>query len=393
MHEIQDEGIKHPQKYIDAATLTKDECRQAIASALEKIDGNLSAFTDRFPSAASEGGIYRATENTDWTSSFWTGMLWLAYELTGRAAYRQTAETQLQSFKERIEGRINTDTHDLGFLYTLSCVAAYKLTGNEAAKATALRAADLLMERYLPKAGILQAWGDPNDPNEQGRMIIDCCMNLPLLYWASETAGEPRYRDAAYAHIRQAARYLIRDDASSFHTFYMDVATGQPKYGTTHQGYSDTSCWARGQAWAIYGFALSYRYTGDPELLEAAQKVSNYFLNRLPEDDVCCWDLVFTEGKEPRDSSAAAIAACGLLEIARRLPITEPYKPLYEKAASRILRSLMNDYVTGTDSNGLLRHAVYSMPHHRGVDECCIWGDYFYCEALARAARDWQPYW
>lgn len=374
---------------------TKEQCRQAIDYVLAQLDRSLDLFADQFPAPASVNLVYPAIGNTEWTSSFWTGMLWLAYEVTGDDKYRAKAELQLDSFKERVEQRIGTETHDLGFLYTLSCVAAYKLTGNEEAKQTALLAADMLMERYFEQAGIIQAWGNLNNPSQRGRMIIDCAMNLPLLYWASETTGDPRYYQAAECHIQQTAKYIIREDASTYHTFYMDTESGEPRYGKTSQGYSDDSCWSRGQAWAIYGLPLSYRYTGDSSLIRLAEKVANYYLNRLPEDYVCYWDLIFTEGDEERDSSAAAIAACGMLELAKHLPLVEESRRRYENAALLTLESLAAHYTTVTrpESNGILLHAVYGKPLGNGIDECCIWGDYYYFEALVRTYQDWKPYW
>ena len=161
------------------------------------------------------------------------------YAIRSYYEYREAAESGLSSFKKRVEERIATDTHDLGFLYSLSAVAAYRLTGNDEARSMALKAADLLAERFFPKAGIIQAWGDLSDPKECGRMIMDCLMNLPLLYWASEATGDPRYAEMAVSHARQSAAYLVREDHTSYHTYYMDVETGEPKYGNTHQGYAD----------------------------------------------------------------------------------------------------------------------------------------------------------
>jgi len=355
----------------------------------------LSMFTSKFPAPSSHRLVYSATENTDWTTGFWTGMLWLAYEVTGDDKYRRAAEVQVESFKRRIDERYHTDTHDLGFLYSLSCVASYKITNNREAAGSALKAAKQLMERYHPRAGIIQAWGDLNDPAERGRMIIDCCMNLPLMYWASDETGNARYGLAASEHAKKAAAHIVREDASTFHTFFMDPDTGEPKHGETHQGYADHSCWARGQAWGIYGFMLSYTYMRDPELLELTKKLTNYFLNRLPEDMVCYWDLIFTDGDQERDSSAAAIAACGMLELAKHLPLTDESKRLYENAAVRIVESLTDRYTTAAHphSNGILMHAVYNKPRGMGIDECTIWGDYFYFEALVRLLKDWRLYW
>ncbi len=395
MKNIRDEGIKNPQQYAEIFTPTQEFCDTAIQYVLKKIDQSLDLFIDKFPAPASENLVYPTIENIEWTTAFWTGMLWLAYEVTGDNKYRAVAERNLESFTARIEHKQRVDHHDLGFLYTLSSVSAYKLTGNEQAKHAALQAADHLITRYFDKAGIIQAWGDLSNPEQRGRMIVDCLMNLPLLYWAAQVTGNRKYHDIAQTHAQQTVRHIVREDASTFHTFYMDVETGAPKYGKTQQGYSDDSCWARGQAWAIYGFPLSYRYLKEWELIELAQKVANYFLNRLPEDMIAYWDLVFTEGDEERDSSSASIAACGLLELAKYLPLTNPYRHTYEQAAIAMVRSLAKDYTTveHPESNGILMHAVYSKRRNRGVDECCIWGDYYYFEALIRLRQDWQMYW
>lgn len=394
MKEVFFEKIKKLDNY-NNCDISKEEIEKAINFVLQKIDNNMDKFTYKFPAPSSKNNIYEAIDNNDWTSCFWTGMLWLAYEATGNEKYRKVAEIQLESFKKRINEKICTDTHDLGFLYSLSCVAAYKLTGNIEAKNTALKAAEELTKRYFVKAGIIQAWGDLTDINQRGRMIIDCCMNLPLLYWASEITGDKKYYDIAYSHIQNAEKYIIREDASSYHTFYMDVETGKPKFGKTAQGYSDDSCWARGQAWGIYGLPLSYIYTGDKSLLDMANKLANYFINRLPEDEICYWDLIFTEGNEERDSSSAAIAACGLMELAKHLPEEYVYKTTYKNVANKMLKSLIENYTTidMPESNGVLLHGVYSKPGNDGVDECCIWGDYYYFEALVRASKSWELYW
>lgn len=395
MKKINDEGIQHMEQYSDFPKVDRVFCERAAAFALSQIDRNLREFAEKYPAPASKDLIYPAIDNVEWTSSFWTGMLWLAYELTGDRKYREKAEQQLPSYRRRIREQISTDTHDLGFLYTLSCVAAYKLTANQEARAIALEAAQLLTARFFEKAGIIQAWGDLNDPRQRGRMIIDCCLNLPLLYWAAVESGNEKYRTIANSHLVQAAHYIVREDASTYHTFYMDVETGAPRFGRTAQGYSDTSCWSRGQAWGIYGFVLNYRYLRDWNYIGLAKKLANYFLNRLPEDRVCYWDLNFTCGNEERDSSAAAIAACGLMEMSRCLPLSDLSKRIYENAALQIIRSLTENYTTVgiSKSNGILLHGVYNKPAGEGVDECNIWGDYFYFEALVRLLKDWQPYW
>ncbi|TNV22935.1 glucuronyl hydrolase [Buttiauxella sp. B2] len=373
----------------------KRKLDNALESVTKKLDKTIIAVGDKFPNEACENGKWQPTGNVEWTTSFWPGQLWLAWEMTGDDKYRQAAERYLPSFAERLNKRIETATHDLGFLYTLSCINAWRLTGNEEARKTALLAADILMERFNPVANIIQAWGDLNDPQQQGRMIIDCNMNLPLLYWASQQTGDARYAQAATAHAQQAAKYIVRPDASTFHTYYMDVITGEPRFGNTHQGYSDTSCWSRGQAWGIYGFLLTYLYTGDKSMVDLTRSLAHYFINRLPEDDVCHWDLALLGTDAVRDSSAAAITACGLLELVKVLPALDEHRAHYEEMALRIIQSLTDNYLARDDEpcEGLLKHSVYHMASGKGVDECCSWGDYFYLEALARVRQVWSLYW
>ena len=374
---------------------TKIWIEQALGQAVAKISANTVEFYTLVPGPASVNERYLPEKNDYWTASFWVGMLWLAKEYTKDAQFDEAITAQMVEFKKRLDEKIGLNTHDIGFLYTLSAVAEYRLTGSVSAKEMIIRAANELMTRFHPVSGIIQAWGNLNNIEERGRMIIDCNMNLPLLYVASQLTGDETYKQAAYSHAKQAAKYIIREDHSTYHTFYMDTVTGEPKHGKTAQGYSDDSCWARGQAWGIYGFALSYLYTGDETFLDAASKLADYFLKRLPDDKVCYWDLDFTTGDEERDSSAAAILVCGLLELSKQLPLSNPKKEIYNQSALEILHALSTNYTTvkQPESNGLLRHAVYAKPDGKGINECCIWGDYFYMEALTRVNKSWYSYW
>ncbi|MEQ9720446.1 glycoside hydrolase family 88 protein [Yersinia alsatica] len=394
-HSVKTEALRPIELHQTDRLALRQKLDEALARTTRKLDKNMIAFGDKFPGEACENGVWPRTENVEWTTGFWPGQLWLVWEMTGDKKYREAAERYVASFTERIEKRIDTATHDLGFLYTLSCVNAWRLTGNESARRSALKAADALMERFNPTAKIIQAWGDLNDPEQQGRMIIDCNMNLPLLYWASEQTGDPRYAQAAIAHVEQAAKYIVRPDASTWHTYYMDVKTGEPRFGNTHQGYNDTSCWSRGQAWGIYGFLLSYLHSGDKSMVELSRSLAHYFINRLPEDNICHWDLALLGTNAVRDSSAAAIAACGLLELVKILPTLDQHRAHYEEMALCIVESLTDNYLARDDEacEGLLKHSVYHMASGKGVDECCSWGDYFYLEALARLRQVWHSYW
>lgn len=351
----------------------------------------------RFPASASVAGRYpvywqeEVNDGNAWTSGFWPGLLWLAFEVSGDEAFEAAALPYVDLFAERLERRIWVDHHDLGFLYTPSCVAAHRLAGSLRARDVALGAAGLLADRFQPKGGFIQAWGPVNDAASY-RLIIDCLLNIPLLFWATETSGDPRFRRLATTHLNTTLDHIVRPDDSTYHTFFFDPVTGLPSRGETRQGFSDGSCWARGQAWGIYGIALAMRHVRDGTLAGYFMRVTDYFLRHLPPDKVCYWDLAFQSGPEERDSSAAAIAVCGLLEALPFLPAGNQ-RDRYERAAHDILRGLIVHCTAGDHEDGLLAHGVYSKPHRAGVDECCIWGDYFFLEALLRLRMQWTPYW
>ena len=377
--------------------ITDGEALTALERAVNQVRLNLPKYTKRCQNHSSVNGIYPACGNTQWTCGFWPGEVWLAYERTGEDAFRQAGEVLVESFHRRIVKHIRVAHHDMGFLYTPSCVAAFKLTGNPRAREAAILAAEQLISRFQPKGEFIQAWGRMG-ARMNYRFIIDCLLNLPLLYWASRETGDGKYTDIANRHTATCLANSFRPDGSTFHTFYMNK-DGSPGYGRTCQGYRDDSFWARGQAWGIYGSILSYRHTGAPKALDAFHRALDFYLTRLPEDLVPCWDMLFQpDSGEPRDSSSAAITACGLLEAARVLPGEGGG---YEKLAREMMGSLARDYAVAEPApgTGLILHGTYSKksPYNtcfpEGVDECTSWGDYFYMEALTRLAGDWDPYW
>ena len=374
------------------------EIRDAHNKAVSLIEHNVDEFFDCFPGANSENNFYRQTENTDWTEGFWTGELWLAYESNKDDKLKEAALCQVDNFLYRIEHHINTDHHDMGFLYSPTCVAAWKLVGSEKGKNAAIAAADQLLTRYQPSGRFLQAWGTMDDPDNY-RYIIDCMLNVPLLYWAAQVTGSDHYREIAAAHTATTLANSFRPDGSTYHTFFMNP-DGTPKGGRTCQGYKDDSFWARGQAWGVYGSAIGYTYTHDEKFLDVFRKALAFYLSRLPEDMIPCWDMLFApESGEPRDSSSAAIVACGLLEAAKYVDETEAAQ--WRTLARQMLASLAANYAVkpGTLGSGQLLHGTYSKksPYNtctpEGVDECTSWGDYFYMEALTRLTKDWEMYW
>ena len=235
---------------------------------------------------------------------------------------------------------------------------------------------------------------------ENYRLIIDCLLNVPLLYWASQETGDESYRQIADRHVHTTLENVIRPDFSTWHTFFFDPVTGNPDHGATCQGYGDGSAWARGQAWGIYGTALAYRYTKREEYKYIFRGVSKYYIEHLPKDLVPYWDLEFSDGDaQPRDSSSASIAACGMLEMAKYLYDEEA--AFYRDLAEKFIGSVYRNYAVKDfeKSNGIVLHSTYSnrSPYNTcnpcGVDECNSWGDYFYMEALTRLQKDWQIYW
>ena len=320
MSKVNLEPLVSSDAYIASGLLTEKKIDEAIAQAIKKIDYNIVKLGNLFPGPATKNNAYQPMKNIEWTNGFWTGILWLAYEATGDDKYRKLAEKHVDDFYNRVVNDVELDHHDLGFLYIPSCVSAYKLTGNEKAKEAAKLAADKLMTRYQEKGEFIQAWGELG-AKDNYRLIVDCLLNIPLLYWATDVTEDGSYREVAEKHYRSTIENAIREDASAFHTYYFDPETGEPIEGKTRQGYSDDSSWARGQSWLIYGIALNHYYNEDPENIELFESVTNYYLNRLPEDFISYWDLIFSDGSDQsRDTSAAAIAVCGLNLMDKFIP-------------------------------------------------------------------------
>lgn len=361
--------------------------KESLSTAIERVRRNGARWRDLFPSRG-DGSHYRLIANENWLAGFWTGMLWLAYAATSDPAMRRKAESLLPSFARRLNDRVNL-THDLGFLFSLSAAAQWRLTGDERARDLALQAADELLARYRPQYGAIQAWdGDEN----AGRIIIDSMMNLPLLFWASEQTGDRRYRDAAASHAETSLRYLLRADGSTYHTYFFEPASGRPIGPKTHQGWSTDSLWARGQAWAIYGFALAGEWLGESRFLDAAERAANRFLAEMPGEGVPLWDLRLPAGQPRwRDSSAGAIAASALLRLSDLRG-----SALHRAAARKLMDALeATCVVADREAEGLLDHGALHVPKGWATDEYLIFGDCFWLEALlaseGRGVDLWGP--
>lgn len=369
---------------------------QAIEDAVQKTRFNITRFGELFPHVSTEGKDYMLNANDEWTDGFWSGLLWLCYEVTNDSEFRLAARRTVESFRDRLKKNIALEHHDIGFLYSLSSKAQWMVEENGSAMILTIHAAEKLMERWREQGSYIQAWGPIGDSEQGGRIIIDCLMNLPLLYWASEQTGDPKFRETAILHAEKSRRYLVRGDDSSYHTFHFNQETGEPIGGSTHQGYTNGSTWTRGQAWGIYGFALSYRYTKNPLFLETSKRLAKYFIKHLPADSVAYWDFnAEVTDSTYRDSSASAIAACGMLELLEHLDPSDVEAEFFNEAVTRSMESLVLNYSTmgEPEAQGLLKHGSYHVRGNSSPDDYMIWGDYYYLEALLRMEKGLKGYW
>jgi hypothetical protein len=263
----------------------------------------------------------------------------------------------------------------------------YLLTGNPHYKEVVLEAATSLVTRYNPRVGAIKSWDTERATDRRASwkypVIVDNLMNLELLFWSAANGGDPAWKEIAERHALTSARAHVRADGSTAHVALFDPTTGALENTTTWQGYSDSSTWARGQAWAIRGFTNAYARTERPELLEAAKKAADYFISHLPPDGVPYWDFRHPDiPNTERDASAAAIAASGLLDLARRTDASSSAR--YGSFAEKILISLARDYTAGPESAAILKHSVGGRPQNSEIDVGIVYADYYYVEALLR---------
>jgi unsaturated chondroitin disaccharide hydrolase len=314
-----------------------------------------------------------------WTNGFWAGIMWQMFYATKEEKYKESAIQVEKRLDDALANYEKLD-HDLGFLWLPSAVADYRLTGNEKSKRRGLIAASILASRFHIEGGFIRAWNAPASCS----MIIDCLMNLPLLYWASKEQKDQRFSQIAKQHTKTALTYLIRPDGSCNHIIELDENNGEFIDNPGGQGFEKGSSWSRGQAWAIYGMALAYRYTNQTEFLDAAKKVAHYFISNVTLTGYV--SLVdFRAPREPvyYDTTATACAACGLLELSEY--VNEYEKDLYVQSAFLMLQNLTKRFADfDTDSDGLLQSG--SAKYHREIDRevPIIYGDYYFLELVLR---------
>ena len=338
---------------------------------------------DAYPSHTVQGA-WKMRGADDWVAGYFPGMLWKVYAETKDPAWLQRA----RKFTQPI-GRFRYDDRDLDFgvLFEPSFVAAWRLTGDRQARQSALEAAASMAKRYMPEGRYIRSWGRVDDPKQQGYVIIDCLIDLDLLFWAAKEESNPYYFEIAHQHALTTLAATVRPDGSSLQVVELDPHTGKKLRDSHKQGYGVDSCWSRGQGWGVYMFPRLYRHTKDYRFLKAAQAMADYYLANLPADFVPYWDFRAPGiPNEPRDSSAAALAGVGLWELSQMATGPER-RARYRKAALDTLDSLTRNYLSREITGRLLMHGAYHVPARIAPDESLIFGDYYYLELLLAAGK------
>jgi unsaturated chondroitin disaccharide hydrolase len=384
----------------DMVVLERTQCRAAFDLCVRKTRNNIKRLADEPKSGAfaTDGNYFDCKEGffdlANWTSSFFTGMALLAWREAEGEFFLQQVQRLAPLYREKVFAQHAETMHDLGFLYSLYSVALYKLTGDQAHREVGLRAAEVLSGRFVPEGGYIRAWGrmDERNTDYAGLAIIDCMMNLPLLFWASQETGNDRFREIAIRHADTTLKCFVRDDDSVLHAFRFDPKTGAIVGADNYCGSGVNSHWARGAAWAIYGFALAHRYTKDKRYLDAASRLALKFLASLNGDAVPVWDFKLPAGAEPlRDSSAAAIAVCGISELARHGGQDSKF---FHSTRPILLRLCAEDYFdSDPDCPGMLRNAQIGDGVGKAKNAYTSWGDYYLMEALSRELDLSEPWW
>lgn len=364
-------------------------CNAQIHRTLDELRGNSDSIDYTMMPRNMEGDATcwhcRKADKEEWCGGFWPGILWYNYEATGDTTIRKEAEKFTSSLE--FLSKIPAFDHDLGFLMFCSYGNGYRLTRDPHYRQVIIDTADSLATLYNPNVGTILSW--PRNVKMLGghNTIMDNMINLEMLFWAAKNGGGSNLYDIAVKHAETTMKHHFRPDFTCYHVAVYDSVSGDFIKGMTHQGYADNSLWARGQSWAIYGYTMVYRETRDPRFLDFAQKVTDVYLDRLPEDYVPYWD--FDDPRipnAPRDASAAAVVASALLEL-QGYVVPEQSKK-YLAAAEKMLASLGSDaYRSGDRRPAFLDHSVGHHPAGSEIDAAIIYADYYYIEALLRKKK------
>ncbi len=366
-----------------------NENKDWVEEVFKKIDKKMQSVTlrsrDKIADGVDEKGFHKEVSPNCWTSGFWPGLNYMLYAYTKNDEYLKTAQTVE---KKLDEGLKNYDElhHDVGFMWHISSGANYQITKDADSRRRNLFAASTLFSRFVLDGGYIRAW---NAKNAENWTIIDCLMNLPILYFASKELGDDRFKRVAMAHADMAIMDHLREDGSIVHIAEHDRETGEVVKTYGGQGIKEGSSWSRGQAWGLYGFVISYIHTGEERYLNAAKQVANYFIANCCDDWLPRVDFRAPSTPVYYDSTAGACAACGLIELGKRLP--EDEGGMYVNAALKILHAMEEKFVDYSPESdcllgyGTVRYPANGMtPEKAGVHISIIYGDYFYTEAILK---------
>ena len=369
------------------------ENKEWIDSVWRRIDEKLQVISvrsrDKLPYTTINGTHDNRAATGWWTNGFWPGLMWLMYQGTGNEQYKETARRGQKLLNEALKN-YEALHHDVGFMWHLASSVDYILTGNQEAKQTALYVASTLASRYNLNGHFIRAW---NGGDRKGWVIIDCMMNIPLLYWASRELDDPRFKYIAMSHADNTIKSHIRPDGSVNHIVNFDIETGEILENIGGQGYEVGSSWSRGQAWALYGYILSYIHTGKQDYMDVAKRVAHYFIANIREDATPLVDFRAPDEPKMYDTTAGACAACGLIEIANN--VTQYEKKLYLGAAIDILKSLEREHVNWSlDEDSILQDGTEAYHSKKqGVEIPIIFGDYFFAEAFYKLKELGPLFW
>ncbi len=359
------------------------ETLERVAHKLEKVS---ERSTEKLP-YTTVNGVHDDKSNEKeigwWTNGFWGGMMWQMYALTRKESYRCIAEDNEKKLDASLMDYEKLD-HDNGFKWLPTAVANYHVTGNLASKSRGLLAAGNLAGRYNSAGRFIRAWNNRpgSDIDRSGWAIIDCMMNLPLLYWASEETADPRFAQIAVNHADTTMKYFIRGDGSAKHIVEFNPVSGEMVKSYGGQGYDEGSSWTRGQSWGLYGFILSYIHTGTVSYLETAERIANYFIANIPENGLLPVDFRQPEEVSLEDSTAAAIASCGLIELAKHKEGRQ--RKIYLDAALKMLQTLTQSNLNWNEEEDNLLTKCTAAYHDKSHEFSIIYGDYFFLEALMK---------
>jgi unsaturated chondroitin disaccharide hydrolase len=359
----------------------------ALDFAERQVAATVERTPDYFPIYTTGGKWHHAGELwTDWTGGFFAGMMWKFHQRGGEAAWRRRAEHYSKLLEHRQHDK---SVHDLGFIFLNTYLPWYRLTGDERLNQVVVQAGRTLAMRFKEKGQYLCSFVGPQS------LFIDIMMNVPLIFYAGQQAGDEGLLRVAAAHCRTTRKRLVRGDGSTAHEGVFDLETGEFLRQTTHQGWRGDSSWARGLAWSLYGYSQVFGLTGDEEVLATAELNASFWIDNLPADGVPYWDFD-ADLSQPlpwgpqKDSSAAAIAASGLFDLAKQTHGADR-AVRYRRTATTMLDALCRDEYLARNVpgwEGILRHGVYHTKKNLGVDESVMWGDFFFVEALMKASRE-----